>query len=56
MRNWKDDSKAIAHLLQEESKWDFNPPAASHMGGIWEKEIRTVRKGAECHPQGTDRR
>ena len=44
VRNWKDDSKAKAHLLQEESKWEFNPPAASHTGGIWVREIRTVRK------------
>ena len=44
LRNWKDDSKAKAHLLKKEIKWEFNPPAASHMGGIWERQIRTVRK------------
>ncbi len=23
--------------------WDFNPALASHMGGVWERQIRTVR-------------
>ena len=44
MRSWKDDGKVQAHLLQKDIKWEFNPPAASHMGGIWERQIRSVRK------------
>lgn len=44
MRSWKEDSKAKAHFLQKEIKWEFNTPAASHMGGIWERQNRTVRK------------
>ena len=31
-------------LLQKEIKWIFNPPAASHHGGVWERCIRTIRK------------
>lgn len=31
------------YLLQREIKWIFNPPGASHMGGVWERQIRTVR-------------
>jgi len=30
--------------LQKEVRWVFNPPAASHMGWIWEHMIRSVRK------------
>ena len=31
------------HLLKKEVSWKFNPPGASHMGGVWERQIRTIR-------------
>jgi transposase InsO family protein len=31
-------------LLQKAITWTFNPPFASHFGGVWEREIRTIRK------------
>ena len=29
---------------QKKIKWIFNPPSASHMGGVWKRIIRSVRQ------------
>lgn len=39
-----DQSKIQELMLRRGVKWIFNTPAASHHGGVWERQIRTVRK------------
>ena len=43
VRQWN-QGQIHEHLLQHDIKWIFNPPTASHHGGVWERCIRTVRK------------
>ena len=31
-------------LLQTSVDWKFNPPAAPHMDGVWERTIPSIRK------------
>ncbi|XP_064117743.1 uncharacterized protein LOC135223168 [Macrobrachium nipponense] len=39
-----EEKKIEKYLSHHHVEWKFNPPAASHMGGCWERQIRTVRK------------
>ncbi|XP_072171548.1 uncharacterized protein [Diadema setosum] len=43
LKRWN-QGKIHDHLLQQGINWRFNPPTASHMGGAWERQIRTTRK------------
>ena len=41
------ETNKIANYLQSEMcdwiDWEKNTPNASHMGGVWERQIRTIR-------------
>ena len=44
VKKGRSKNKLHKFLQQRHVKWIFNPPTASHYGGVWERCIRTVRK------------
>ncbi|XP_042207126.1 uncharacterized protein LOC121855975 [Homarus americanus] len=44
VRKWNSSDNVRNTLLQRHIEWEFTPPTASHMGGVLEGQIRTVKK------------
>lgn len=44
-KSWRDHvtSALVDHEVTAHMKWKFSPPTASHMNGVWERLIRSVR-------------
>lgn len=42
IESWN-QAKISDTLLQRNIEWRFNPPGGSHFGGVWERQIRTIR-------------
>ncbi|KAI8503729.1 hypothetical protein Bbelb_187000 [Branchiostoma belcheri] len=43
LEKWNKE-KIKENLLQKQVDWHFSPPSGSHFGGVWERQIRTIRQ------------
>ena len=39
-----DKDKIEKYVTKQGCRWEFNPPHASHFGGVWERQISTIRR------------
>ncbi|XP_068757864.1 uncharacterized protein [Montipora capricornis] len=43
-------------MIQRNVKWVFNPPSASHQGGVWERCVRKHKKNSQLSYSRTEAR
>ncbi|XP_053395609.1 uncharacterized protein LOC128555863 [Mercenaria mercenaria] len=46
VQQWN-QSRLSKYFLQETIDWHFNPPYASHMGGVWERLVRSIKNAVK---------
>ncbi|XP_066914820.1 uncharacterized protein [Clytia hemisphaerica] len=46
------DSKIDRSLRRQSIEWEFNPPESPHMGGVWERMVRSVKTSTQCDHHG----